>query len=87
MRSEEVTIAEVLKPVAYRTSIIGKWHLADGQNALPTNQGFDSYFGIPYSNDMWINKDQVFATEAKFFDGYTLEQVKSGQASKRKDRG
>ena len=84
MRSEEVTIAEVLKPVSYRTSIIGKWHLGDGQNALPTNQGFDSYFGILYSNDMRINKDQLFAMEAKFFDSYTLEQVKSGKAKKNK---
>lgn len=85
--SEEVTIAEVLKPVGYRTSIIGKWHLGDGPDALPTKQGFDSYFGIPYSNDMWIHQDQAFAVDAKFFQGYTLEQVQSGEAGKRKDRG
>ena len=84
---EEVTIAEVLKPVGYRTSIIGKWHLGDGPDALPTKQGFDSYFGIPYSNDMWIHQDQTFAADAKFFQGYTLEQVQSGEAGKRKDRG
>jgi arylsulfatase A-like enzyme len=87
LRTEEVTIAEVLKPAGYRTSIIGKWHLGDGPDALPLKQGFDSYFGIPYSNDMWIHKDQVFAKDAQFFEGYTLEQVRSGEAGKRKDRG
>ncbi|MFL2929151.1 MAG: sulfatase [Opitutales bacterium] len=87
LRTEEVTIAEVLKPAGYRTSIIGKWHLGDGPDALPLKQGFDSYFGIPYSNDMWIHKDQVFAKDAEFFQGYTLEQVRSGEAGKRKDRG
>ena len=87
LRAEEVTIAEVLKPAGYRTSIIGKWHLGDGPDALPLKQGFDSYFGIPYSNDMWIHKDQVFAKDAQFFQGYTLDQVRSGEAGKRKDRG
>jgi arylsulfatase A-like enzyme len=87
LRSEEITIAEVLKPAGYRTSIIGKWHLGDGPDALPLKQGFDSYFGIPYSNDMWIHKDQAFAKDAQFFEGYTLEQVRSGEAGKRKDRG
>ena len=86
LRTEEVTIAEVLKPAGYRTSIIGKWHLGDGPDALPLKQGFDSYFGIPYSNDMWIHKDQVFAKDAQFFQGYTLEQVRSGEAGKRKDK-
>lgn len=87
LNPEEVTIAEVLKPAGYRTAIIGKWHLGDRPQFLPTTQGFDSYFGIPYSNDMWINKDQQFAEDAQFFDGYTLEQVQSGEAGKRKDRG
>jgi arylsulfatase A len=87
LNAEEFTIAEVLKPAGYRTAIIGKWHLGDRPQFLPTTQGFDSYFGIPYSNDMWINKDQQFAVDAQFFDGYTLEQVQSGEAGKRKDRG
>lgn len=87
LNPEEVTIAEVLKPAGYRTAIIGKWHLGDRPQFLPTTQGFDSYFGIPYSNDMWINKDQQFAEDAQFLDGYTLEQVQSGEAGKRKDRG
>lgn len=49
---EEVTIAEVLKPLGYATAAIGKWHLGHLPDYLPMKQGFDSYFGIPYSNDM-----------------------------------
>jgi arylsulfatase A len=52
LQPEEVTIAEVLKPRGYVTTAIGKWHLGHLPTYLPTNQGFDSYFGVPYSNDM-----------------------------------
>ena len=48
----ELTIAEVLKTKDYATAAIGKWHLGHQPQFLPTSQGFDSYFGIPYSNDM-----------------------------------
>ena len=48
----EFTIAERLKPLGYATAIVGKWHLGDQPEFLPTRQGFDSYLGIPYSNDM-----------------------------------
>ncbi len=48
----EVTVAERLKEKGYATQIIGKWHLGDQPEFLPTRQGFDHYFGIPYSNDM-----------------------------------
>ncbi len=48
----EVTIAEALKPQSYATMCIGKWHLGHLPQYLPTRHGFDSYFGIPYSNDM-----------------------------------
>ncbi len=48
----EVTIAERLKPLGYATACIGKWHLGDQPEFLPTRQGFDRYYGIPYSNDM-----------------------------------
>ncbi len=52
---EEITIAEALKVRNYRTAMVGKWHLGDfTQNPKynPVNNGFDSYFGVPYSNDM-----------------------------------
>ncbi|MEN6603072.1 MAG: sulfatase-like hydrolase/transferase, partial [Bryobacteraceae bacterium] len=48
----ETTIAQVLKPRGYRTMCVGKWHLGHLPRFLPTNRGFDEYFGIPYSNDM-----------------------------------
>ncbi|MFC1635308.1 sulfatase-like hydrolase/transferase, partial [Planctomycetota bacterium] len=48
----EVTIAEALKAQGYSTGCVGKWHLGHLPPYLPTNNGFDSYFGIPYSNDM-----------------------------------
>ena len=48
----EITIAEVLKQKKYATATVGKWHLGHLPKYLPTNQGFDSYWGIPYSNDM-----------------------------------
>lgn len=48
----EFTIAERLKPLGYATQAIGKWHLGDQPEFLPQAQGYDHYFGIPYSNDM-----------------------------------
>jgi len=48
----ENTIAKLLKSAGYKTSAIGKWHLGHLPPYLPTSHGFDSYFGIPYSNDM-----------------------------------
>jgi arylsulfatase A len=49
---EEVTIAEMLKTVGYRTAMIGKWHLGDKHDYnYPTSQGFDSYYGLLYSHD------------------------------------
>jgi len=52
LHPDEITIAEVLKEQGYATAIIGKWHLGDQLPFLPTRQGFDYYFGIPYSDDM-----------------------------------
>ena len=48
----EMTIAEYLKKLGYATTCVGKWHLGDQPEFLPTRHGFDHYFGIPYSNDM-----------------------------------
>ncbi|WP_231603592.1 sulfatase family protein [Neorhodopirellula pilleata] len=52
LNPDEITIAEVLKTVGYRTGIFGKWHLGDQPEFLPTKQGFDEYFGIPFSHDI-----------------------------------
>ena len=48
----EVTVAEVLKSAGYRTAMVGKWHLGQLPQFLPIHQGFDSWFGLPYSHDM-----------------------------------
>lgn len=52
LHPDEITIASLLKDVGYRTKLVGKWHCGDQPEFLPTNHGFDDYFGIPYSNDM-----------------------------------
>lgn len=56
LNPEEMTIAEVLKGAGYATGIFGKWHLGDQPEFLPTRQGFDTFFGIPYSDDMTKDK-------------------------------
>jgi arylsulfatase A len=48
----EITVAESLKALGYRTAIIGKWHLGDQPEFLPNRQGFDRFYGVPYSDDM-----------------------------------
>ena len=52
LNPKEETVAEILKSAGYATQMVGKWHLGDQPEMLPTAQGFDHYFGIPYSNDM-----------------------------------
>ena len=55
LNPNEVTIAEMLKPKGYTSAAVGKWHLGHLPQFLPTNQGFDEFYGIPYSHDMWPN--------------------------------
>ncbi len=50
---DEITLGELLQSQGYATMIIGKWHLGDAPQFLPTRNGFDEYYGLPYSNDMW----------------------------------
>ncbi len=59
INSSEVTIAELCKQKGYATGMFGKWHLGHHPEFLPTRHGFDEYFGIPYSNDMWPNHPEV----------------------------
>jgi arylsulfatase len=64
LNPKETTIAEMLKGVGYTTGMFGKWHLGHHNKFLPTQQGFDEYLGLPYSNDMWpVNYDGTPATE------------------------
>jgi len=53
INANETTLAEVLKEKGYKTAIYGKWHLGHQKQFLPLQHGFDEYFGLPYSNDMW----------------------------------
>ena len=52
LNPDEVTIAEVLKSAGYKTGMFGKWHLGDQPEFLPTRQGFDDFYGLPYSHDI-----------------------------------
>ncbi|MBM3853233.1 MAG: arylsulfatase, partial [Verrucomicrobia bacterium] len=58
LHPSEVTIAEVAQSAGYRTMLIGKWHLGDHPLFLPTRQGFDEYWGVPYSDDMTPREGQ-----------------------------
>jgi len=61
LHSNEITIATLLKGQGYTTKIVGKWHCGDQPEFLPTRHGFDSYYGLPYSNDMGIqNPDDTY---------------------------
>lgn len=83
IHSNEVTIAEMLKDEGYATGMVGKWHLGHLPPFLPTRHGFDSYYGIPYSNDMvpcpiMRNEDVVEepADQTTLTERYTEEAVK-----------
>ena len=78
---KHVTIAEMLKEVGYKTAAVGKWHLGDHVEFLPTNQGFDSYYGIPYSNDMSPAKDMAYSKDCVYLEGFSQEKLKEGFAN------
>ena len=59
INANEWTIAEVLKQQGYATAVYGKWHLGHHHQFLPMQNGFDDYFGLPYSNDMWPYHPEV----------------------------
>ncbi len=79
LNPDEVTVAEVLKQQGYATTCIGKWHLGDQPEFLPTKQGFDSYFGIPYSNDMGLA-----AEGSKSNPGDPIRQAKGNAGGNKK---
>lgn len=78
LNPDEVTIADMLKEAGYTTACIGKWHLGHLPPCLPTYQGFDTYYGVPYSNDMWIDPANKLAKGVQIRNGLTLEEVKAG---------
>lgn len=81
--SDEVTIAEALKGNGYRTAIFGKWHLGHHRQFLPLQNGFDEYYGIPYSNDMMgvvylrgNDVDSIKVNQKYITQTYTKEAVR-----------
>ena len=65
---EEITVAELLKGAGYATRMVGKWHLGQLPQFLPMQQGFDSWFGLPYSHDMrmTVPRDKGLQTSAYY---------------------
>lgn len=83
----EHTIAERLKEHGYATMCIGKWHVGDQPDFLPLNQGFDQYFGIPYSNDMQIPaKGTTVPVVPLMRDGKVAELLTQKQQSSIEER-
>ncbi|TKG96147.1 arylsulfatase [Puteibacter caeruleilacunae] len=76
LEQKETTIADMLKQQGYATACIGKWHLGDQPNHLPTAQGFDQYFGIPFSNDMSVNPNSKVAKHIIFNEEMTIDSLR-----------
>ena len=74
--TEELTIADMLKTQNYATACIGKWHLGDKEEYMPTAQGFDMYYGIPYSNDMSVYPKAKVSENVLFREGMTLDSLR-----------
>lgn len=74
MPEEELTMAEALGEAGYATGIIGKWHLGDAPDKLPTRHGFDYWYGVPYSNDMdWTAEPDFDEVRRMQAEGRTQE--------------
>ena len=82
LHPDEITIADMLRETGYRTACVGKWHLGHLPPCLPTYQGFETYFGVPYSNDMWIDPANKLSNDILIREGLTLEEVKAGHKKK-----
>ena len=81
----EISIAKVLKENGYQTAAVGKWHLGHKSPYLPTDHGFDSYFGIPYSNDMdKVEKESArVLAEAERWQAYNVPLMRDKQVVER----
>lgn len=75
MGLEQVTMAEVLQESGYATSLVGKWHLGDQPEYMPNRQGFDHFYGLPYSHDM--KPIALMDNETKLQDIEQLDQQKN----------
>lgn len=88
--AEEITLSEVLAAAGYATGMVGKWHLGDASPSLPNDRGFESYFGLLYSNDqgrpvVWRNRGIVEShpiDQSSLTRRYTEEAVEFLQANR-----
>lgn len=84
LSKNEITVANILKQKGYATTCIGKWHLGHRDGYAPTSRGFDSYYGVPYSNDMWIDPEIKLADDIVLREGVTVEKIRSDAYKKHK---
>ena len=82
LNPKEITIAEILKKKGYATACIGKWHLGHSPKFLPIRQGFDYYYGIPYSNDMSVDPKAPLAEDIVLRKGVTVARIRSEKPRK-----
>jgi arylsulfatase A len=75
----EITIAKLLQENGYNTACVGKWHLGHKDGYLPTDHGFDTYYGIPYSNDMYIDSAAPLADDVLLREGVTIENIRANK--------
>jgi arylsulfatase A-like enzyme len=79
----EVTVAERLKEKGYATQMVGKWHLGDQPEFLPTRQGFDHYLGIPYSNDMLKKSAETKVPVVPLLRDEKIAELMDGEGQRR----
>ncbi len=90
MHTSEITLADVLKKEGYATGCVGKWHLGHRPEYLPTSRGFDFYFGVPYSNDKWLDPvntppaDDIVLNEGRTLEDYRAADGKRAGGNKNK---
>jgi arylsulfatase A len=80
LHSSEITLAEIVKQKGYATCAIGKWHLGHHPEFLPTRQGFDRYFGVPYSNDMGTKPARPEFPPLPLIRGETTVEIEPDQS-------
>lgn len=81
LNPNEEIIPELLKKVGYKTGMFGKWHLGDHKKFMPLNNGFDEYYGIPYSNDMWPYHPQIKTfPDLPLYDGDSVVALNPDQS-------
>jgi arylsulfatase A len=83
LNPSEVTVAERLKEKGYATQMVGKWHLGDQPEFLPTRQGFDHYYGIPYSNDMLKKSAETKVSVVPVLRDEKIAELMDGEGQRR----